>query len=659
MTTEFDLEYEEIKFNHEVRGTFGTFRTNKSIPVAYVLASLPIARINELHTASEALDPKLARFEDLIQRDIDYERVRDIANVYLEEGKDRVVFFPPLLASVVVFDDGSNGGGTGGIQELYRQVSGWKQDQGWLVKTWDDDRFQIRIPVAKHDTGFALSADNAAVSVHPYGAQLRWNSRHASIIVIDGQHRLAALKHLFNDAEKRSDVSAIELPVCIVFYPNAVKDDSKALSIRDSLRDMFVTINKEAKTVSGHFLYLLDDKSLASLAVRDMAQLWKDDASLAFSKLHLLEWNEREAQSADKRMRNYSVTTVSILAKAIARHLVSDSVRGLTASFLNLEEVKDKVELTDEDPSIDDISDREFTVAQHSTLLSQIAIHVTPGLDLLFSKSRPYAQHAERVGEAMTWLHLQVTQGTNGAKVFRDDVLAAFRRCTEQDSAAAHAIETEFEERAAPPETDEAFFSNVFQQGLIGAWGDAARASLKYEVPPTVVASSLVAALEVLCFDSKKSFFGRKMPYNLLALYRETGTTILNETARSQWTRLILASLLKAECIQAYRSELEIKLSIGKGESKAIAESLIGECQKAMSDFLDDLEAATQRDFEKYWIDKAITESQRVELEKLRDEFGGKSVQLKEYVRKHLTKPRIKKCASALKKVLEISDIES
>lgn len=56
-------------------GVFGRFQTVESYEVNYFLSNLPINDLDRLTTASAAFEFTNTDFEEMMQRDVDYERV--------------------------------------------------------------------------------------------------------------------------------------------------------------------------------------------------------------------------------------------------------------------------------------------------------------------------------------------------------------------------------------------------------------------------------------------------------------------------------------------------------------------------------------------------------------------------------------------------------
>ncbi|MDE2298514.1 MAG: hypothetical protein KGK18_10145, partial [Burkholderiales bacterium] len=138
-------------FTQTLRGTFGRFKTANSHDVQYLLTSIPIDELSELSTASALFTKDAIKFDELIQRDIDQNRVVRIANDYLVGSANKVVFFPPLLACIVLMD------ASGSMQRRYEDYSETIDSATGspvLKAVWDKDGFELSLAL-----GTKLDAD--------------------------------------------------------------------------------------------------------------------------------------------------------------------------------------------------------------------------------------------------------------------------------------------------------------------------------------------------------------------------------------------------------------------------------------------------------------------------------------------------------------------
>jgi hypothetical protein len=561
-------------FDRELDGVYGHFKTTQSFSLHYLLTSIRTDRLDWLETASDVLDIKSINFEGIVQRDINYVRVqKEIIEKYLEKGKDRVIFFPPLMVTLY----GMNGESP---ITKYTTVESQMEDERYLV-TYDKNRFQTELPIAEYQTAHFVIYNKQQYFYHNYAATLRYNTEKVRLVVLDGQHRLTALKMLIENGDK-DIVAEIDLPICIFFAPDAISGKSQE-TLSEDMRELFVTINKEAKEVSGHFLWLLKDKSLAAMCVRSLGDLWKKEGGV-FSYLHQLEWNQREASKADQTQKVYSISTVSILADALKTHIFTGK-KNYTYSLLNLGEVEQELQKVEGSPQAGDVSEDDFDLDQADILKKQIDKYITPSLDVLFRTPRPYRIVREVFEKATSLLEDSLAKNIPGALQFKKDFLCKFRTVTKLDSAKVQDQEVEF---TAPMQKNKelekvAFFRrNVFQQALIRAWADLFNCvRTEKTATPKEVAEALVTALELICFDESVKYFGPYKPYAQLVFYK--GERILvNGSSKTGLRHLILASFAN----EKVSSEFVKKLGF-KNANVKLLKSLRDFGSKAVAEYLD------------------------------------------------------------------------
>ena len=98
--------------------------------------------LSELSTASALFAKDTIKFDALIQRDIDQNRVVKIANDYLVGSANKIVFFPPLLACIVLMDP------SGAMQrryEDYAETIDTTSGSPILKSVWDKDGFELSL----------------------------------------------------------------------------------------------------------------------------------------------------------------------------------------------------------------------------------------------------------------------------------------------------------------------------------------------------------------------------------------------------------------------------------------------------------------------------------------------------------------------------------
>jgi hypothetical protein len=160
-------------------------------------------------------------FDELIQRDLDDSRVaHDLIPYLLGETGQNARFFPPILAVLVPKKVGSSG-----IAPRYPAP----KQEGERLSFGDLFDFEKAV---------------IGGQISPLG-QINYNPQRTAIVIVDGQHRAMAVLALHRQLNKSwgSDpfapyydhiqvsaetVAHIELPVCILFFPD-LNENSTAL----------------------------------------------------------------------------------------------------------------------------------------------------------------------------------------------------------------------------------------------------------------------------------------------------------------------------------------------------------------------------------------------------------------------------------------------
>jgi hypothetical protein len=616
-------------FNLPIDGSFGRFKTRDSYEVNYLLSSLPIAdAARTLKTAAEAFPFEAISFEEMIQRDIDHRRVQEeIVEGYLESARDKVVFFPPLIVAVVSKENDRP------IAVYDTVTAGFEGDpagEGIYTLTYGRDKFQIQLNTVANDAGHSVCVI-AAASGHapdgltigqqlpylPYAATLKANPRHVQLVVIDGQHRFEAMRIL---STRRGDlIEAMDVPVCIVFTPGAVAN-GKPENIVKNLREMFVTINSTAKSVSGHFIDLLKDKSLASMAVRALAARWKGENTIGCrSRLQMLEWNERSDSRANQLNRAYTVTTVSILAEALRKHLFEDARRGVPQSLLDLRSVRAELEADPKWTKYSSVSDEDFDVMQEPVLKRQIEALVAPALDHLFTEPRPYKEKWKIFLAAVDELDRQAS-ARPAVEAYRDHVLGEFRACSKRDEAPVRLVEEEFEGKFEElPQIDEPYFQNVFQQALIRVWILCSQVLWdKAEIQPEASAKMLVSALEKFCFKGERKLFDATNPYATRVLYQGGTKPNLLQWGKTAWFNTVAATLLQKNAWKELSSCIAEAMGADRSEeSESVTSNLKELLEKSVKDLADEIKDRVRKDIENNWKTKEYEKATKDDLERL------------------------------------------
>jgi hypothetical protein len=540
-------------FTQVLRGSFGRFSTASSFRLDYLMASVPINSIEALETASELFNLREITFDALIQRDIDYGRVHRIANDYLSKSKGRVVFFPPLLACVVLLNK------DGTLQGQYESIEGFLRNEGTdeaeYVRQWDTDGFELSLPCGTADTTERViqSEDGSPLHFFDFAASLNLNPRRAKLVVLDGQHRLEAMKLLWRNEEQRDILQGLEIPICIVWAPDAKKDNAGDENVIRDFRELFVRVNHESRRVSGHFITLLKDDSYSAMAVRKFSDYWKNLTIPGdWSRLHLLEWNQRDDSKIDQRTRPFSITTISIIFRVFEDHLF----RSGAIELLDLESRIGESDVTDAAALSHDIGDEPQNARIATIVSEQIEKHIVPGLDILFRTPSPYRRLEDQFGHAFSQLQRKVNESIPsflGLKRYYSRYVYRDEEIFEETVRAANA---DFKSWIKVDDEDKSFFYQVFQQALLRLWIGVASNLNTLGISSTMAARSLVAGLEVGCFQTDPPYLGSRQRYTYRLLWRNETVNQGTQAARTAWFQLLSAALCRSEVREAMFDEI-------------------------------------------------------------------------------------------------------
>ena len=296
-------------------GTFGNFSAAGSFPVDYVLTSFDIEDLKHLTFARELVSNSLD-FEMMMQRDIDEDRARKELAEYIypsnkssTELESNIVFFPPIIVAILRVKDDE-------ILTYYPE----RQDNidGDFVESRWGDLFKIK-GFSDENLKQSSKLGDYRVQKSPVEIGLNTNSDGAKLVVIDGQHRLFAIKEMLN-SDKKSALEDLHLPVCIVFPPNATEPNqiNKVPSSTEVFRHLFVDVNATMEQVGGHFTILLKDNNISSVAIRKLCDKIIRDSDYGRETLSAIEWNTKSKKDATVLTKRYSVTSIGIIEKALS-----------------------------------------------------------------------------------------------------------------------------------------------------------------------------------------------------------------------------------------------------------------------------------------------------------------------------------------------------
>lgn len=571
-----------VKFSQELRGGFGRFKTDHSYRLHYLMTSVPIQEIGQLSTASELFRLETIDFEELIQRDVDHSRVQKIANEYLSQGQGKVIFFPPLLACVVLLEN------DGSIKRKYEGVNYESVNEGdypVFRTTWDDDGFRLDLPVGDADSCTRqIKSNGNTYYFHEFAAVLMLNPKRAKLVVLDGQHRLEAMRLLRRNPEQQHILEGIEIPICLVWAPEAMVSAGNDEDMMRDFRELFVRVNIEPKKVSGHFITLLKDDSYAAMVIRQLANKWKDLTEPGgWSRLHLLEWNTREDERVDVRTREFSITTVTVVSKTLEDHLFRAEA---APDLLNLEDREQDFILASPDFAWSGLLDKTHITDVDIIIKEQIDKIMVPALDILFRSASPYLKLEQSVSRAFQFLQQKVDENNTSFVQLKANLGRYVYRDEEMFEESARAAYVDFKKIVVIDPADRVFFYSVFQQALIRYWLSIATILKPFSLDAHQAASITIIGLEEFCFKSEAQFLNGERRYTRRMLWKNGNVNFGSSWSRKAWLDLLGTTLLNSKVRAAMVHYLDKNIGLDKITLKTITEQFKVSGERFVADYL-------------------------------------------------------------------------
>ena len=317
-----------------VYGSFGEFTigdsSSSTIRAKYILTKIKPGNDGtpECELASQMLpwreifNVEELNFDELLQRDLDDSRVaHDLIPYLLGESGNRAKFFPPILA--VIVPRKSVGSGIEGFYPPRNAHEEWVEEYGDLFDfeqmKWADEPTPL--------------------------AQLSYNRQRSAFIIVDGQHRAMAVLALHRQLNENwgdnpfvsyynhisvtpEQVKNIELPTCIIYFPDLHEGNSdlqeEGIDLNFVCREIFLVVNRSAKTVSTSRELLLDDTDIAAHLMRRTLSKLKNqrEESAESARIYTISYEDSDAEDGEREVISGQLKYSS----AIALHKIHKAI---------------------------------------------------------------------------------------------------------------------------------------------------------------------------------------------------------------------------------------------------------------------------------------------------------------------------------------------
>ncbi|WP_298332365.1 DNA sulfur modification protein DndB [Asticcacaulis sp.] len=276
--------------------------------IPFFQAMMPIGEVVKQLDLVENLPSDLRakwRLEELFQREIDWERVKeDLVKGYLKRP-NKLKFFSTLTVALLPLDENGMLAGDYGAIDKGPIPLDWANEPEW--RTADIGRVQ-------------LIRDTSG----PGGA-LRWDPHRVFAATIDGQHRLAALKTLVLEGGLSSKAMESQLSVMFLILdpragfnlaPGQVADGENP--ILTVVREIFIDLNMHSKTVARARQILLSDQDIEAKCLRELIGTRVGVVEDGRLPLGLIHWQNNESAKFNVGEKTGPfITTVELLYAVI------------------------------------------------------------------------------------------------------------------------------------------------------------------------------------------------------------------------------------------------------------------------------------------------------------------------------------------------------
>jgi hypothetical protein len=236
------------KYTHIKRGYCGEMGHSGDLTVRYIQSGITIDDLDYLTLVDKIPESHHWNISDLLQRQIDYERVeKQIVPYLIDESK--VKFFNPLTLVILP---------KAGISRI-------EATPPCLTETEITEN-EYKYHVVEYPDIFALRVYRE----EPAYSSIQWNHERCFLLAIDGQHRIAALRLAKQEQRALPLIQDWQIPVVILIIYR--KKDTKTDTLIEVTRKTFIYINQKAEKVNEARNIILNDESINSLATQEFIQ---------------------------------------------------------------------------------------------------------------------------------------------------------------------------------------------------------------------------------------------------------------------------------------------------------------------------------------------------------------------------------------------------
>lgn len=616
----------EPDYNFVRHGSFGKFQSANTLPLYHLSTTLRYDEIDKLTYAGNLKpDPNKINFEMLMQRDLDLDRVRDKLVPYIE-GRSGVssasgsmaepIFFPPLIVAVVPVVGEQ-------MQEYLDERKYNPIDDDRFAMEWGDSiQFEFFRSSGKENSLDELETDGNGIVGYdrePVSLKLKLSGLHnkgVRMVVIDGQHRLAAIDVALKRQGGEERLKNLSIPVCIVVSPwsyQTSKFSSRSYPAYEVYRKLFVDVNSTMEVVSGHFNVLLRDHDVGGLICRSFCDYVLDKHGL--EGLALIEWNTKSSKEANRVIRPWSVANVKVLDLSLKKSFgLSKRTREFRA-LVNAELIDNTLDGIQEDgEERESIKYDRFDLEQSEQLRTTIKDRAAPLLESLIFGLKGNLIRKEIFYSRLQWIDKEASKDTSEAVYWTrvKEHILSYKILAEDDKEGATLLRKfkDFVELDVEERSSRIFQYAIFQRALIEAWATVIEFSLTQGIELAAATQGVV--------DAWNEFLGEKAaPLSATKTYMQYLVFDGINIDPKERTRKALADLLVGVFANdSVREKFFDTVNVHGDERESISRRLADDAVKSLGEYLGFFKDAREKRLRmgEYSVDSRIEDDLRERL---------------------------------------------
>lgn len=294
------------EYSDRFYGVFGEFGAGENRRVRYIQGNLKVEDLDSVKMVSDLPGNEQWSIRELFQREIDETRVENDIVGYLTDDS-KVKFFNPLTFVLL----GKQG------EAIVRDMP--QMEEKSFAKGSPEHTAYWR---KYYETGDVFRLKHTGER-NGY-AELEWNRKRAEVVAIDGQHRLSALKKI-KQGEFLEKISHWKIPVVILVISPEKKGET--VPIIESVRKLFLYINKEAHQPNKTRRIILDEEGINEMCVQEMLQSSKDGNGIP---LLAYDWrgteqNKKMASKGPVSRHAYTLLSAEGMCGALEAYILGEN----------------------------------------------------------------------------------------------------------------------------------------------------------------------------------------------------------------------------------------------------------------------------------------------------------------------------------------------